>query len=300
MSTTLPRSTGTDRSLPTTHHRVRTTLGTIAVTEVGPVGVPHARTVVMLHGGGPGASGWSNFAQNLPELARHFRILLPDQPGFGDSYRPTESDLADRSITDITADAMLQALRQLDVDSFDLVGNSLGGAAALRLALLEPDRVGRLVLLAPGGGWLPVRGTPTEGQRAMARYHRDGPSPEGMRRFIRTMVADPRRLDPLTILSRYDASVEPTHAEFYEHYHAAFARRGGMDPLWRDLDGIVAPTLLVWGRDDRTITLDGAHVMLNQIPDVRLHVFGRCGHWVQVERQAEFDRLVVDFLGENP
>ena len=293
------RPVGADRTLPTIHHRVRTTLGTIAVTEVGLGDKAHRPTVVMLHGGGPGASGWSNFAQNLPELSRHFRILLPDQPGFGDSYRPTESDLLDRSITDITADAMLQVFRQLDVESFDLVGNSLGGAAALRLALLEPGRARRLVLLAPGGGWLPVRGAPTEGQRAMARYHQDGPNPEAWRRFIRTMVADPRRLDPALVLDRYEASIEPTHAEFYQHYHAAFGRRGGMDPLWRDLDRIAAPTLLLWGRDDRTITLDGAQAMLNQIPDVRLHVFGRCGHWVQVERQREFDRLAVDFLTEE-
>ena len=70
-----------------------------------------------------------------------------------------------------------------------------------------------------------------------------------------------------------------------------------MDPLWRDLHKIKAPTLLLWGRDDRTITLDGAQIMLKQIRDVQLHVFGNCGHWVQLERQAEFERLVTDFLG---
>jgi 4,5:9,10-diseco-3-hydroxy-5,9,17-trioxoandrosta-1(10),2-diene-4-oate hydrolase len=71
-----------------------------------------------------------------------------------------------------------------------------------------------------------------------------------------------------------------------------------MDPLWRDLHRITAPTLLLWGRDDRTITLDGAQLMLRQIPDVQMHVFGRCGHWVQLERQREFERLVSDFLGD--
>ena len=70
-----------------------------------------------------------------------------------------------------------------------------------------------------------------------------------------------------------------------------------MDPLWRTCHKITAPTLLLWGRDDRTITLDGAQLMLKQIRDVQLHVFGNCGHWVQLERQAEFERLVCDFLG---
>jgi 2-hydroxy-6-oxonona-2,4-dienedioate hydrolase/4,5:9,10-diseco-3-hydroxy-5,9,17-trioxoandrosta-1(10),2-diene-4-oate hydrolase len=72
-----------------------------------------------------------------------------------------------------------------------------------------------------------------------------------------------------------------------------------MDPLWQRVHRIKAPTLLLWGRDDRTITLDGAQLMLKQIRDVRLHVFGGCGHWVQLERQAEFERLVTDFLGEH-
>jgi 2-hydroxy-6-oxonona-2,4-dienedioate hydrolase/4,5:9,10-diseco-3-hydroxy-5,9,17-trioxoandrosta-1(10),2-diene-4-oate hydrolase len=70
-----------------------------------------------------------------------------------------------------------------------------------------------------------------------------------------------------------------------------------MDPLWQRVHKIKASTLLLWGRDDRTITLDGAQLMLKQIRDVQLHVFGGCGHWVQLERQQEFERLVTDFLG---
>jgi 2-hydroxy-6-oxonona-2,4-dienedioate hydrolase/4,5:9,10-diseco-3-hydroxy-5,9,17-trioxoandrosta-1(10),2-diene-4-oate hydrolase len=70
-----------------------------------------------------------------------------------------------------------------------------------------------------------------------------------------------------------------------------------MDPLWRDLHRVKAPTLLLWGRDDRTITLEGAQIMLKYLRDVQLHVFGNCGHWVQLERQSDFERLVADFLG---
>jgi pimeloyl-ACP methyl ester carboxylesterase len=70
-----------------------------------------------------------------------------------------------------------------------------------------------------------------------------------------------------------------------------------MDPLWKDLGRITADTLLLWGRDDRTITLDGAALMLKHIRRVQLHVFGDCGHWVQVERKPEFERLVSDFIG---
>lgn len=293
MGQTVTTTTTTDIELR--QHRVQTSLGEIAVAEVpgdGPV-------LVMLHGGGPGASGISNYHQNLPALARRFRILLPDQPGFGDSYRPTDTDLDDRSITQITVDALFQALDQLGVGEFHLLGNSLGGAAAIAMAQTQRERITGLVLMAPGGGWLPFGPTPTEGQKEMFKYFNgSGPSEKKMAAFIRTMVFDHKQFGEDVVRARYEASLDESHIAFYHLYNAAFAKRGGMDPLWKDLDKITAPTLLLWGRDDRTITLEGAQILLKQIRNVQLHVFGRCGHWVQLERQAEFERLVADFLEE--
>lgn len=275
-----------------THHKLSTSLGEIAVAETG-AGHP----LVMLHGGGPGASGVSNYHQNLPALAARFRVVLPDQPGFGGSYRPTEADLDARSITEITVDALFQALGELGIEQFHLLGNSLGGAAAIAMAQARPERVSGLVLMAPGGGWLPFGPTPTEGQKEMFRYYNgEGPTEKKMANFIRTMVFDHKQFGADVVRARYEASLDASHIAFYHLYNAAFGKRGGMDPLWKDLDKITAPTLLLWGRDDRTITLEGAQIMLKQIRDVQLHVFGRCGHWVQLERQREFERLVGDFL----
>ncbi|MCG7203682.1 alpha/beta fold hydrolase [Streptomyces arenae] len=276
-------------------HRVATSLGEIAVAEAG-----EGPVLVMLHGGGPGASGVSNYHQNLAALTRYFRVVLPDQPGFGGSYRPTEADLDERSITKITVDALYQALDSLGIDTFHLLGNSLGGAAAIAMAQERPERVTRVVLMAPGGGWLPFGPTPTEGQKEMFRYYNGtGPSEKKMGAFIRTMVFDHKQFGRDVVKARYEASLDDSHIAFYHLYNAAFAKRGGMDPLWRDLHKIKAPTLLLWGRDDRTITLDGAQLMLKQIRDVQLHVFGRCGHWVQLERAREFERLVTGFLAES-
>ena len=275
-------------------HHVTTSLGEVAVAETG-----EGPVLVMLHGGGPGASGVANYHQNLPALARRLRVVLPDQPGFGGSYRPTEADLDERSITQITVDTLFQALDQLGLERFHLLGNSLGGAAALAMAQTRPDRVAGLVLMAPGGGWLPSAPTPTEGQKAMFRYFNGGgPSEKKMADFIQTMVFDHKQFGADVVKARYEASLDESHIEFYHRYNAAFAKRHGMDPLWKDLHKISSPTLLLWGRDDRTITLDGAQIMLKQIRNVQLHVFGNCGHWVQMERQREFERLVTDFLEE--
>lgn len=286
--------TASARDYELRHHTLTTNTGDIAVAEVpgdGPV-------LVMLHGGGPGASGVSNYHQNLPSLSKHFRILLPDQPGFGKSYRPTEADLDERSITEITVDAVCQALDALGVDTFFLLGNSLGGAAAIAMAQTRRDRVKGLVLMAPGGGWLPFGPTPTEGQKEMYKYFNGtGPSEKKMAAFIRAMVFDHRRFGEDVVRARYESSLDETHIAFYHLYNKSFAKRHGMDPLWKDLDKIKAPTLLLWGRDDRTITLEGSQIMLKQIPNVQMHVFGQCGHWVQLEKQEEFEQLVSTFLG---
>ncbi|MFD6822001.1 alpha/beta fold hydrolase [Streptomyces sp. NPDC060085] len=276
-------------------YRVPTAQGEISVTEIG-----EGPVLVMLHGGGPGASGVSNYHQNLTALAEHFRVVMPDQPGFGGSYRPTQEDLDQRSITEITVDCLFQVLDALEINSFHLLGNSLGGAAAIAMAQQRPERVIRLILMAPGGGWVPFGPTPTEGQKEMFRYYNgSGPSEKKMAAFIRTMVFDHRQFGEDIVRARYEASIDESHLEFYHRYNAAFAKRGGMDSLWRDLHKIKAPTLLLWGRDDRTITLDGAQLMLKQIGDVQLHVFSRCGHWVQLERQRAFETLVSAFLREQ-
>jgi 2-hydroxy-6-oxonona-2,4-dienedioate hydrolase/4,5:9,10-diseco-3-hydroxy-5,9,17-trioxoandrosta-1(10),2-diene-4-oate hydrolase len=273
---------------------ITTSYGDIAVAEVG-----DGPVLVMLHGGGPGASGVSNYHQNLPALTERFRVVLPDQPGFGGSYRPTEKDLDAQSITEITTGALFEVLDELGVERFFVLGNSLGGAAAIAMAQAQPDRIAGLVLMAPGGGWLPCGPTPTEGQKEMFRYYNGGgPSEKKMASFIRTMVFNHKQFGEEVVKARYEASLDPSHIEFYHLYNAAFAKRHGMDPLWRDLHKITAPTLLLWGRDDRTITLDGSHIMLKQIPNVQLHVFGNCGHWVQLERQRDFERLVADFVSE--
>ena len=283
-----------ETSVELQRHTVATSYGDIAVAEAG-----HGPVLVMLHGGGPGASGVSNYHQNLPVLTQHFRVVLPDQPGFGDSYRPTEDDLDEQSITAIAVGALFEALDELGIERFHLLGNSLGGAAAIAMAQTQPQRITGLVLMAPGGGWLPFGPTPTEGQKEMFRYYNGGgPSEKKMANFIRTMVFNHKQFGEDVVKARYEASLDPSHIEFYHRYNAAFAKRHGMDPLWRDLDKITAPTLLLWGRDDRTITLDGSQIMLKQIRNVQLHVFGNCGHWVQLERQRDFERLVADFLTE--
>jgi 4,5:9,10-diseco-3-hydroxy-5,9,17-trioxoandrosta-1(10),2-diene-4-oate hydrolase len=67
--------------------------------------------------------------------------------------------------------------------------------------------------------------------------------------------------------------------------------------MWREVYKLRQPVLLIWGREDRVNPLDGALVALKTIPRAQLHVFGQCGHWAQVEKFDEFNKLTIDFLG---
>jgi 4,5:9,10-diseco-3-hydroxy-5,9,17-trioxoandrosta-1(10),2-diene-4-oate hydrolase len=142
--------------------------------------------LVMLHGGGPGASAWSNFGSALPRFAADFRTLLVDQPGFGGSDRPPVVGNYYRH----AADYVVQLLDELRIERIHLLGNSLGGGTAMRLALSHPDRVGRLVLMGPGGLSLNLfHADPTEGVQRLMDFGAN-PSTEALRAFIATMVVD--------------------------------------------------------------------------------------------------------------
>src|SRR5919197_5539267 len=140
----------------------------------------------MLHGGGPGASAWSNFGRNLPVFAQRYRTILVDQPGFGDSDKP---EITKQYFT-FSADALLALLDKLGVERVHLVGNSLGGGTAVRFALRHPDRADRLVLMGPGGLSLNVfAADPTEGVKRLMEFGRPpGPTKEKLAAFLKTLV----------------------------------------------------------------------------------------------------------------
>ena len=162
--------------VPRTEQVVQVGRRKLFVTEAGQ-GAP----VVLLHGGGPGATGVSNYVRNIDALAQHFRVIVPDLPGYGQSSK--ELDFSD-PFGDL-ATAVRGLLDELGVDRAHLVGNSYGGAAALRLALDRPDKVDRLILMGPGGIGT-TRGLPTKGLNALLGYYGgDGPSREKLAAFIR-------------------------------------------------------------------------------------------------------------------
>lgn len=255
-------------------------------------------TVVLLHGGGPGASGVSNFSRNIDALAQHHRVIVPDMPGYGRSVKGV--DQCDPF--GYLADMIRGLLDELDIDTAHLIGNSYGGAAALRLALDTSHRVGKLVLMGPGGIGT-TRGLPTAGLNSLLSYYGgDGPSRDKLETFIRTyLVHDGASVPDDLIDQRYQASIDPEVVA-----DPPLRRPSGplaLRTLWRmdltrdsRLKGLQAPTLILWGRDDKVNKPAGGPALLNAMPNAELVMTSRTGHWMQWERATLFNQLVTDFL----
>jgi 4,5:9,10-diseco-3-hydroxy-5,9,17-trioxoandrosta-1(10),2-diene-4-oate hydrolase len=252
--------------------------------------------VVLLHGGGPGASAWSNFGRTLPVFAERFDTLAVDQPGYGGS----ETGPITAQYFTHAADALLALLDKLDIERVDLVGNSLGGGTAARFALRHPGRAGKLLLMGPGGLGLNVFAPdPTEGVKRLAAFGAPpGPTKEKLAAFLRTLVFDQSLITDELVEERFRAAREPAALKAMREMGASF-----MDPeryedglLWREAHRLRNEVLLVWGREDRVNPLDGALVALKLIRKARLHVFGGCGHWAQLEKFDEFNELAISFL----
>ncbi|GAB4582778.1 4,5:9,10-diseco-3-hydroxy-5,9,17-trioxoandrosta-1(10),2-diene-4-oate hydrolase [Nocardia sp. IFM 10818] len=257
-------------------------------------GVGNGPTIVLLHGGGPGATSWSNFSKNIPVLAKDFHVLAVDQPGFGLSDKPTEHP----QYFVHSSSALKDLLDTLGItDRVHLLGNSLGGGAATRFALDYPDRAGKLVLMGPGGLSTNLFAPdPTEGVKLLAKFNYE-PTRENLEAFLRIMVFDQSLITPELIEERFASASKPESLAATRAMGKSFAGPDfakGM--IWRDAFKLRQPVLMIWGREDRVNPIDGALVALKMVPRVQLHVFGGCGHWAQLEKFDEFNRLATDFL----
>ena len=250
-------------------------------------GAADAPPVLLLHGSGPGVTAYANWRLTIPTLATRLRVIAPDLAGFGFTERPEGIVYG----MDTWVDQAVGLLDALGIEKASLVGNSFGGGLALRLAARHPERVDRLVLMGSMGVDFPI----TDGLDRVWGYE---PSISTMKELIGLFAYSRELVTDELAEVRYRASIQPG---FQESFSAMFPA-----PRQRWVDSMVTPaeeiaalphrTLVVHGREDRIIPLDNAVTLLGLVPDAQLHVFGRCGHWTQIEHAEAFNRLVLDFL----
>ena len=252
-----------------------------------------AETVVMLHGSGPGASGWANFNRNVEPLASAgYRVILMDCPGWSKS----DPIVCTGSRSDLNARALKGLLDGLGLDKVHIIGNSMGGHSAVAFALANPARVGKLVLMGGGTGgpsqFVPM---PTEGIKLLQGLYRD-PTIENLKKMMAVFVFDTSSLTDALYQARLDNMM--SRQDHLENFVKSLAANPKQFPDYGPrLGEIAAPTRVIWGRDDRFVPMDVGLRLIWGMPNAELHIFNRCGHWAQWEHADKFNRMVVDFLG---
>lgn len=250
---------------------------------------------VLLHGGGPGASGYGNFSNNVTDFSDTYRVILPDMPGFGDSSLKADSG---KSFLLEASRAIAELIEGLELGQVNLLGNSLGGAVSTRLAIDYPHLVRRLVLMGAAGMHSGLfTPSPMEGVKLLRSYYPD-PTYDRMRALVRAFVYDDSdpRYDTIAE-ARFRASIDPARVAGYRRVSSPSHPPNVITRA--DLAGVRCPAMLIWGRDDRFVGLDDALSYLAGIADARLVLLPRCGHWVQAERPAVFAAHLKAFLKEE-
>lgn len=255
--------------------------------------------LLLLHGSGPGVTGWRNFAGNLDVFAARYRTLIMEFPGFGvsDDFGGHPMMTAQQAVIDF--------LDGMEIDTVAIVGNSMGGVIGVALAIDHPDRVSKLVTIGGIGTNLFSPG-PGEGIKLLMDFT-DNPTREKLTQWLHSMVYDPEMVTAELIEDRWAHATEPaTLAGARKMYgsdafrHMMAEEASSIEPqLWTRFNEIKVPVLVTWGRDDRVSPLDMAIVPMRTLPRGEVHVFPNCGHWVMIEQKSAFESAVMAFLSRD-
>lgn len=249
-------------------------------------------TVVMLHGSGPGASGWANFNRNIqPLVDAGYRVILMDCPGWSHS----DSIVCAGSRSDLNARVLVGLLDVLGLERVHIIGNSMGAHSAVAFALSNPQRVGKLVLMGGGtGGASSFVPMPTEGIKLLQGLYRE-PTVENLKKMMSVFVFDSGDLTEELFQTRLDNLL--SRRDHLDNFVESLSINPKQFPDFSSrLGEIKAQTLVIWGRNDRFVPMDTGLRLIAGIPNSELHVFNSCGHWAQWEHADKFNRLVRDFL----
>ncbi len=253
--------------------------------DTGPRSTGAAVPLVFIHGSGPGASGISNFRENWRVFVdAGFRVILPDLIGYGASSKPENIDYT----LDLFTNTLYEALQELGIAKATLIGNSLGGGIAIQMAYDHPEFIDRLVLMSPGCiEELPVYFAMPGIKKMVSDFGGPNFTMEDQRRLVTNLVYDPKHVTDDLVAERFAvARTQPKDV-------LARMRTPNLAPRLAEL---TMPILGFWGAQDEFLPVSGAQRLLDACADARFMIFNKVGHWVQVERAAEFNHYTIDFL----
>ena len=244
----------------------------------------------LIHGSGPGVTGFANWAKSLPVLSEKMRVIAPDMLGFGYTETPEGAEYT----LENWVKHLLGLLDALNIEKANLVGNSFGGALTLAMAITHPERVNRIVLMGAAG----VNFELTEGLDFTWGYT---PSIENMKKMLDLFAYSRDLVSDDLARMRFEASNRPGVQERFSAMFPA-PRQRSIEALASDEDDIrkiQAPALIIHGREDVILPYTNSLKMFELLPNAQLHMIGKCGHWTQIEHTRRFNSMLIDFICDD-
>lgn len=251
--------------------------------------------LILLHGLGASLESWW---YNVEPLGEQHRVYAPDLLYFGKTdkppHPPTQADFVN---------FVMSFMDALGLERATLIGNSLGGAVACKTALEHPERVEALVLVNSAGfgpelvWWLRLR------SMLSLRPPRT-PSAPMIEFALRQVFHNPRCVGDDFLDAWLEVARTPGLHDAYQRVIRLGVDWRGLKPgMLREIRDaaaeVRAPTLIIWGKQDRVLPVKHAHIAREKISHARLHIFDRCGHAPQIERPVEFNALVSAFVAQH-
>ena len=243
--------------------------------------------VILIHGSGPGVTAYANWRFTIEPLAQKYRVLAPDIAGFGYTERKSDQEYS----LDFWVRHLTEWMDAVGVKKARFIGNSFGGSLTLAIASRYPERVESFVLMGAAG----VEFELTPELDAIWGYE---PSIENMRKIVMSFAYDTSMMTDDLVRSRYEASVRPG-------YHESFSKMFEV-PRQRHIKALATPddqirkiphrAMVVHGRDDKIVPPTNSTKLHSLLKNSDLHMFSNCGHWTQIERKNDFNKLVLDFF----
>lgn len=254
-------------------------------------GQPGQPALLFLHGSGPGVTAGSNWRAVMEGLGEGFHCIAPDILGFGDSSFPDPQPQGFKANAEVRIDALLELVDVLGLEKVTLVGNSMGGMYSLRIAQLRPDLVERMVLMGSGG--MPGL-TPTPDLVKLVTWF-DDPSVEAMADLLLRFVHDKTAFGPKVEEIAAERMEIVRRPEVEASHRGMFAAGEMLSFTPEELARLHVPTLVVHGRQDVIVPLEGSYYLADHLPRADLYVLNECGHWTQVEQATRFCTILRDF-----
>jgi 2-hydroxy-6-oxo-6-(2'-aminophenyl)hexa-2,4-dienoate hydrolase len=244
------------------------------------------RTLVLVHGGGPGADSLGNWSPAIARLAGEFRIIAVDMVGFGRSAKPDgnyEYSHAGR-VSHLAA-----FLTQMGIKPATVIGNSMGGMTALGVAKNHPDLVSDLILMGSAG----ISAQPTAALQTLMAYDF---TIEGMGKIVRALTAPGYEPDSELVNYRYQLSIDQDARRALEAVNRWIESQGGLVLSSDEIRAVTTRTLVIAGKQDQVVPVESSYKFLELLPNSWGYIMPHCGHWPMIEAPDQFADVIRHFL----